>query len=132
MLIFTPHALQLEDRYMHDDVVAWLPFLQSCKDKLITRIDRLVTLYTKCVTSDDPSVAVQQLKIYRREHIAWECNTVLRQMLAQERRGVEDPSDLMSGGTLIREEEAGIVDILTLLSTFALKWKGVLSPRLLS
>lgn len=107
---------------MHDVVEVRLPFLQSSKDKVTTAINRLVTLYAKCVTSDDPSAALQQLKVHQREHIAWERNTVWRQMLAQERRGAGDASDLIGGGILVREEETGM-DIPTPFGGFRLKRK---------
>ncbi|KAF8442031.1 SPX domain-containing protein [Boletus edulis BED1] len=116
---------ELKDRYMHDIVEARLPFLQSSKDKLTAAINRLVTLYAKCVTGDDPNTAVQQLKVHQREHIAWERNTIWRQMLAQERRGASDPSDFVGGGILAREEECGIVDIPTPFGGFRLKRKRV-------
>ena len=110
---------------MHDVVEARLPFLQSSKDKLTAAINRLVTLYAKCVTSDDASAALQQLKVHQREHIAWERNTVWRQMLAQERRGSAGATDMMGGGILVREEEPGIVDIPTPLGGFRLNRKKV-------
>ncbi|KAN0092523.1 SPX domain containing protein [Tylopilus felleus] len=116
---------ELKDRYMHDVVEACHPFLQSSKDKLTATINRLVILYAKCVTGDDPTAAVQQLKVHQREHIAWERNTVWRQMLVQERRGATDPSDVMGGGILVREEESGILAIPTPCGGFRLKRKRV-------
>ncbi|KAH0833368.1 hypothetical protein J3R83DRAFT_12469 [Lanmaoa asiatica] len=116
---------ELKDRYMHDVVETRLPFLQSSKDKLTVAINRLVTLYAKCVTGDDPSAALQQLKVHQREHIAWERNTVWRQMLAQERRGAADASDMMGGGILVRQEENGIISIPTPLGGFTFKRKRV-------
>lgn len=110
---------------MHDVVETRHPFLQSSKDKLTAAINRLVTLYAKCVTGDDPNAAIQQLKVHQREHIAWERNTVWRQMLAQERRGTADPSDLMGGGILVREEENGTVGFPTPLGAFRLKRKRI-------
>lgn len=110
---------------MHDVVEACHPFLQSSKDKLTATINRLVILYAKCVTGDDPTAAVQQLKVHQREHIAWERNTVWRQMLVQERRGATDPSDVMGGGILVREEESGILAIPTPCGGFRLKRKRV-------
>ena len=99
------------------------PFLQSSKDKLTGAINRLVTVYAKCVTGDDPSAALQQLKVHQREHIAWERNTVWRQMLAQERRGEAGASDMRGGAILSREEESGVMDIPTPLGGFRLKRK---------
>lgn len=106
-------------------VEAQLPFVQSSKDKLTAAINRLVTLYAKCVTGDDPSAALQQLKVHQREHIAWERNTVWRQMLAQERRGEISSSDTIGGAILVREEESGLVNIPTPLGALRLKLKTV-------
>ncbi|KIK96294.1 hypothetical protein PAXRUDRAFT_318928 [Paxillus rubicundulus Ve08.2h10] len=110
---------ELKDRYMHEIIENAFPFLQSSKDKLNAAISQLVSLYAKCVTGDDPSAALQQLKIHQREYIAWERNTVWRQMLAQERRGAVDSTDT-GGVILMREEENGIVDIPTPLGGFKL------------
>ncbi|KAG8220316.1 pyridoxal phosphate-dependent transferase [Butyriboletus roseoflavus] len=76
----------------------------------------------KCITGDDPS---QQLKVHRREHIAWERDTVWRQMLAQERREAAGASDTIVGGILVRQEESGIVNIPTPLGGFRFKQKRV-------
>lgn len=110
---------------MHDVVEIRQPFLQSSKDKLTAAINRLVALYAKCVTGDDTSAALQQLKVHQREHIAWERNTIWRQMLAQERRGEAGVSDAMGGGILVRQEESGIVNIPTPLGGFSFKRKRV-------
>lgn len=50
-------------------------------------INRLLDLYAKCVTKGDKGVAIQQLKLHQRENIAWERDTVWRQMIGQARRG---------------------------------------------
>ncbi|KAG9316116.1 putative sodium/sulfate symporter [Chiua virens] len=121
---------EAQDRYMHDIVETRLPFLQSSKDKVADAINRLVTLYAKCVTGDDPSAAVQQLKVHQREHIAWERNTVWRQMLAQERHGGTDATELRGGAILVRQEEAGTVGIPTPLGSFRFKRKRI--PLVLS
>ncbi|KAF8547929.1 Sodium/sulfate symporter [Imleria badia] len=106
----------LKGRYMHDI---------SSREKLTAAIDRLVTLYAKCVTGDDPHAALQQLKVHQREHIAWERNTVWRQMLAQERRGAADASDLMGGGILVREEKSSTIGVSTPLGAFRFKRKRI-------
>ncbi|KAF8835671.1 Sodium/sulfate symporter, partial [Paxillus ammoniavirescens] len=115
---------ELKDRYMHEIIENALPFLQSSKDNLNAAISQLVSLYAKCVTGDDLSAALQQLKIHQREYIAWERNTVWRQMLAQERRGAVDSTDT-GGVILMREEENGIVDIPTPLGGFKLTRKKI-------
>ncbi|KAF9219427.1 SPX-domain-containing protein [Gyrodon lividus] len=114
---------ELKDRYMHEIIEDATPFLQSSKDKLGAAISQLVALYAKCVTGDDLSTALQQLKIHQREYIAWERNTVWRQMLAQERRGAMDGADMSGGVIIMRDEETGIVDIPTPLGGFRLKRK---------
>ncbi|KIJ04535.1 hypothetical protein PAXINDRAFT_104137, partial [Paxillus involutus ATCC 200175] len=115
---------ELKDRYMHEIIENALPFRQSSKDELNAAISQLVSLYAKCVTGDDLSAALQQLKIHQREYIAWERNTVWRQMLAQERRGAVDSTDT-GGVILMREEENGIVDIPTPLGGFKLTRKKI-------
>ncbi|KIJ04556.1 hypothetical protein PAXINDRAFT_22150 [Paxillus involutus ATCC 200175] len=109
---------------MHEIIENALPFRQSSKDELNAAISQLVSLYAKCVTGDDLSAALQQLKIHQREYIAWERNTVWRQMLAQERRGAVDSTDT-GGVILMREEENGIVDIPTPLGGFKLTRKKI-------
>lgn len=66
------------------------PFQQNTKDHLNDAINRLIYLYSKCVTKNDHSAAVRQLKIHQREQIAWERETVWRQMINRERRGESD------------------------------------------
>lgn len=85
-----------------------LPFQRSSKDRVTDGIHRLQTLYAKCVTNGDKSVALQQLKLHQRENIAWERDTVWRQMIGQERRG-EDIK--MIGATLVVEEESSLLRI---------------------
>jgi hypothetical protein len=47
----------------------------------------LLQLYAKCVTHGDTAAAQRYLKLHLREHIAWERDTVWRQMIGRERRG---------------------------------------------
>jgi phosphate transporter len=47
----------------------------------------LLQLYSKCVTHGDTAAAQRFLKLNLREHIAWERDTVWRQMIGRERRG---------------------------------------------
>ncbi|KAF9230363.1 SPX domain-containing protein [Melanogaster broomeanus] len=116
---------ELKDRYMHEIVEDAIPFLQSSKDKLNSAVSQLVSLYAKCVTGDDSSAALQQLKSHQREHIAWERDTVWRQMLAQERRGAVDSAGTSGGTILVQEEEIGILDISTPLGGFKLTRKKI-------
>lgn len=72
---------------MHNFVEEAYPFQQERRDRLKAAIERLTNLYAKCITRDDRQAAVRQLKVHQREHIAWERDTVWRQMINQERRG---------------------------------------------
>ncbi|KIJ62970.1 hypothetical protein HYDPIDRAFT_182597 [Hydnomerulius pinastri MD-312] len=116
---------ELKDRYMHQLVESAVPFTQSSKDKLNASINQLVSLYAKCVTGDDTSVALQQLKFHQRENIAWERNTVWRQMIGQERRGAVDGPEAIIGATLVHGEENGIANIPTPLGRFKLTRKKI-------
>ncbi|RPD54787.1 Sodium/sulfate symporter [Lentinus tigrinus ALCF2SS1-7] len=104
----------LQDRYLHDVVEQATPFQQTSKDKLNNKISLLIDLYARCVTRGDPVEARRQLKLHQREHIAWERDTVWRQMINQARRG-EDGGAMMMGGTLIvePEPEKGLLNLST-------------------
>ncbi|EKM57858.1 uncharacterized protein PHACADRAFT_251746 [Phanerochaete carnosa HHB-10118-sp] len=103
----------LKDHYIHDVVEQAPPFIQATKDKLNHAIDTLIQLYTRCVTRGDLSTAKRQLKMNQREHIAWERDTVWRQMVGHARRGEESATVRALGGTLVLEPEKGLLDIST-------------------
>ncbi|KAI9001489.1 Sodium/sulfate symporter [Trametes punicea] len=104
----------LQDRYLHDVVEQAPPFQQTTKDKLNGKITLLVDLYAHCVTRGDTVEARRQLKLHQREHIAWERDTVWRQMISQARRGVSDDNGIMTmGGSLIIEPERGLLNVQT-------------------
>jgi phosphate transporter len=75
---------------MHNVVDQAYPFRQASRAALQEAISKLVTLYAKCVTRGDESGALKQLRVHQREHIAWERDTVWRQMISNERRGEGD------------------------------------------
>ena len=102
----------LQDRYLHDVVEQAAPFQQASKDRLNTRIAMLIDLYARCVTRSDAIEARRQLKLHQREHIAWERDTVWRQMINQARRG-EDMNNVLLGGSLVLEPEKGILHVQT-------------------
>jgi phosphate transporter len=81
---------QLKDPYLHDVVEQAYPFLPDNRNKLKEAISHLVSLYAKCVTKGDVSTAHKQLRVHQREQIAWERDTVWRQMIGKERRGESD------------------------------------------
>lgn len=86
----------------------------------------LLDLYTKCVTRGDASAAKRQLRMHQREHIAWERDTVWRQMIGQARRGEGEPGGIKAlGGTLLIEEENGLLDVQTPAGHVKLKSKHV-------
>lgn len=109
---------------MHNIVEQAYPFLQSSRDRLDDGISRLVVLYAKCVTRDDISAAKRQLKIHQREHIAWERDTVWRQMIGQERRGETDGQAKALGGHIEIEENA-ILAVGTPVGRFRLTKKHI-------
>ncbi|KAH7884888.1 SPX domain-containing protein [Phlebopus sp. FC_14] len=115
----------LKDCYMHDVVERALPFTEDSKNKLSDAINRLIELYTKCVTGGDNSTAIQELKSHQREHIAWERNTVWRQMIGQERRGQVEGAGMPIGITLVKEEEKGIFSISTPLGRIKITRKKI-------
>ncbi|OAX41904.1 Sodium/sulfate symporter [Rhizopogon vinicolor AM-OR11-026] len=112
---------ELKDRYMHEVVETATPFTQESKAKVSNAITRLTELYAKCVTNGDKSTAQQQLKLYQRENIAWERNTVWRQMIGQQRRGPVD--GLGVSATLEQPEESSIIDVPTPLGSLKLTKK---------
>ncbi|KAI0750174.1 Sodium/sulfate symporter, partial [Daedaleopsis nitida] len=102
----------LQDRYLHGVVEQAVPFQQASKDKLNNKISTLIDLYARCVTHGDPVEARRQLKLHQREHIAWERDTVWRQMINHARRG-EDGGIMAMGGSLIVEPEKGLLNVQT-------------------
>lgn len=109
---------------MHDYVEDAYPFRQEAKDHLQDGINRLVSLYAKCITRDDVSAAVRQLKVHQREHIAWERDTVWRQMINQERRGGGDGQTKTLGGH-IESEETAMLHVSTPVGKVRLKSKYI-------
>ncbi|KAF8193323.1 SPX domain-containing protein [Pholiota molesta] len=92
------------------------PFTQAEKDSINDALNRLVELYTKCISHGDKALARQQLRLHQRENIAWERDTVWRQMIGRERRGRVcarfDRCDL------VHEPEAALADIPTPVGKF--------------
>jgi phosphate transporter len=101
------------------------PFTQASKDKVSTALHKLLHLYARCVTKEDVSAAQRQLKLHQREHIAWERDTVWRQMIGRERRGEADGHLETVGGTLAVQQEAEAVQISTPLGRLKLKRRHI-------
>ncbi|KAG1736298.1 SPX domain-containing protein [Suillus lakei] len=116
---------ELKDRYMHEVVETSTPFTEESKARVSDAIARLTDLYAKCVTNGDKSVAQQQLKLYQREHIAWERNTVWRQMIGQQRHGTINGLGALMGATLVQQEESSLMDVPTPLGSLKLTKKRV-------
>lgn len=106
-------------------VEAAVPFQRPAKERLAEGITRLQNLYAKCVTRGDKSAAVQQLKLNQRENIAWERDTVWRQMIGRERRGDGDGEVKAIGATLITEPEGGLLQVPTPVGRFRLTRKKI-------
>ncbi|KAH7906949.1 SPX domain-containing protein [Hygrophoropsis aurantiaca] len=115
---------ELKDRYMHDALENAHPFTDESRDRLKTAGNQLVEMYARCVTRGDKAASLQQLKMYQRENIAWERNTVWRQMIGQERRGTNG-NDSMAGATLVPEEKRGLAQISTPLGRVKITQKSV-------
>ncbi|KAF7327088.1 SPX domain-containing protein [Mycena kentingensis (nom. inval.)] len=94
---------ELKDRYLHEVVEHAHPFTPAARSALTGLINRLIDLYAKCVTRSDRGLAKQQLRLHQRENIAWERDTVWRQMIGRERRG--QGSRIVGAGAVIVEEE---------------------------
>ncbi|KAJ6543566.1 SPX domain-containing protein [Mycena vulgaris] len=95
---------ELKDSYLHTSVEPSPPFGAAAKTTLTGLTTRLVDLYAKCVTRGDRGLAKQQLRLHQRENIAWERDTVWRQMIGRERRGDGDGAGV-TGASLLKEEE---------------------------
>lgn len=115
----------LQAHYLHDVVEQAPPFSQAAKDRLNAAIATLVELYTKCVTRGDHHAAQRQLRLHQREHIAWERDTVWRQMIGNARRGATEESPAALGGTLVLEPEKGLLDVRTKAGHLRLTMKHV-------
>ncbi|KAF7375640.1 SPX domain-containing protein [Mycena sanguinolenta] len=94
---------ELKDSYLHASVEPAPPFTAASRATLTALANRLVDLYAKCVTRGDRSLAKQQLRLHQRENIAWERDTVWRQMIGRERRGDGDAVGM--GASLVQAEE---------------------------
>jgi phosphate transporter len=86
-LITSDRLPQLQAHYLHDILEPTPPFDQASRTRIADAQSQLLQLYAKCVTYGDPTAAQRYLKLHLREHIAWERDTVWRQMIGRERRG---------------------------------------------
>ncbi|KAH9991722.1 SPX domain-containing protein [Russula vinacea] len=77
----------LQAHYLHDILEPTPTFDQASRARIADAQSALVHLYAKCVMDGDTAAAQRYLKLNLREHIAWERDTVWRQMIGRERRG---------------------------------------------
>ncbi|KAF7335425.1 SPX domain-containing protein [Mycena venus] len=96
---------ELKEAYLHAFVEPSTPFTEASRATLTSLTSRLVDLYAKCVTRGDRQLAKRQLRLHQRENIAWERDTVWRQMIGRERRGDGDADGLV-GASLLQDDDA--------------------------
>ncbi|EPQ53940.1 SPX-domain-containing protein [Gloeophyllum trabeum ATCC 11539] len=107
---------ELKDQYLREVVEQTPPFTQQSKDTLNDAITRLVNLYAKCVTQGDLRAAQRQLRLYQREHVAWERDTVWKQMIGRARRGrggIDSGDEFPGAPVLEHEPEKGLLSLPT-------------------
>ncbi|KAF7773130.1 hypothetical protein Agabi119p4_5297 [Agaricus bisporus var. burnettii] len=124
---------ELKDNYIRDQIEKTIPFKGDSKDRLNKGIESLVDLYSRCVARGDRNLAKQQLKLHQRENIAWERDTVWRQMIGNERRGDRNsptPGALgdrhngdLAGAVLIKEPKEPLMAIRTPIGRLKVTWK---------
>lgn len=110
---------------MHEFVENALPFERASKDKVGDAIGAIQNLYAKCITHGDKIAALQQLKLHQRENIAWERDTVWRQMIGRERRGENNGEVNVIGATLITDDPTSLIAIPTPVGRFKLTQKKI-------
>lgn len=98
---------------MHDVVEKVEPFTSTAKDRINGAVTVLVNLYTRCVAQGDEAAARRQLKLHQREHIAWERDTVWRQMIGQARRGETALNGQLGGSLIPTQAEKGFMTLPT-------------------
>ncbi|KAI0319073.1 SPX domain-containing protein [Amylostereum chailletii] len=77
----------LQRHYLHTVLEPSPPFDPASRARFSDAQAKLLQMYAKCVTRGDVGIAQRHLKTHLREHIAWERDTVWRQMIGRERRG---------------------------------------------
>ncbi|KAA1467267.1 Sodium/sulfate symporter [Dentipellis sp. KUC8613] len=77
----------LQPYFLHEVLEPTPPFDQASRSRLQEAQSVLLHLYARCVTHGEVAAAQRHLKMHLREHIAWERDTVWRQMIGRERRG---------------------------------------------
>ncbi|KAJ4464926.1 hypothetical protein J3R30DRAFT_3724981 [Lentinula aciculospora] len=102
---FSESTYLAQESFFHDVLEQTVPFLPNSKDRHDEAADQFVGLYTQCVARGHRRFAKQKLKPLERENIAWERDTVWRQMIDRERRGEGAPL------TLVKQPQPGLFAI---------------------
>ncbi|KAI9141048.1 SPX domain-containing protein [Paraphysoderma sedebokerense] len=77
---------ETRNAYMTNIVDVSYPFQKQVQENLGSKIHEIENIYAKICTNNDYEAAVSELKSNLREHIAYERNTVWRDMISQERK----------------------------------------------
>lgn len=76
----------LRDKYISTSVESAYVFRNKTAKDLGNGIAKLESVYAELVTNDDLDTAKKELRLYLREHVVWERNTVWREMIGIERK----------------------------------------------
>ncbi|KAF3936491.1 hypothetical protein ABW19_dt0210026 [Dactylella cylindrospora] len=76
----------LREKYIEQSVKPAYIFRERTIDELTVSIKNLEELYADLVANGDTEAARKELRLYLREHVVWERNTVWREMIGIERK----------------------------------------------
>ncbi|EPS45285.1 hypothetical protein H072_734 [Dactylellina haptotyla CBS 200.50] len=76
----------LRDKYINNSVLSAYIFRDTTIKDLATGIGKVEAIYADLLTNEDLDAAKKELRLYLREHVVWERNTVWREMIGIERK----------------------------------------------
>ncbi|KAJ6260322.1 hypothetical protein Dda_4547 [Drechslerella dactyloides] len=76
----------LREKYLSQSVASSYPFREQTSRDLGDGISRMEEVYADLATNGDIEAAKKELRLYLREHVVWERNTVWREMIGIERK----------------------------------------------
>ncbi|KAF3103424.1 low-affinity phosphate transporter [Orbilia oligospora] len=76
----------LRDKYISASVESAYVFRDKTAKDLSNGIAKIEAIYAELITNDDVDTAKKELRLYLREHVVWERNTVWREMIGIERK----------------------------------------------
>ncbi|KAK6535264.1 low-affinity phosphate transporter [Orbilia ellipsospora] len=76
----------LRDKYITGSVLPAYLFQESTVKNLGNGINSVEEVYAQLITNEDVEAAKKELRLYLREHVVWERNTVWREMIGIERK----------------------------------------------